>query len=97
MYRKGMQEAEEGHRDNALRYWELVWSEAPDYQQVESHLKEEYLARGMEAFATGNLDRAIELWEKTRTIDPDDPRAKGYLARAQEQLTRIREIRSTQG
>lgn len=97
LYRKGMLAAEQGRRDNALRYWELVWSEAPDYQQVEKYLKEEYLARGMEAFAAGDLDRAIQLWEQTQSIDPNDPRAKGYLARAQEQRTRIKEIRSTQG
>jgi tetratricopeptide (TPR) repeat protein len=97
LYRKGMLAAQEGRRDNALRYWELVWSEAPDYQQVENHLKNEYLARGMEAFAAGDLDRAIVLWEQTQTIDPDDARARGYLARAQEQQNRIREIRSTQG
>lgn len=97
LYRKGMEEAERGRRDNALRYWELVWSEAPDYQQVAGLLKEEYLARGMEAFAAGDLDRAIGYWEQTQNIDPDDPRARGYLARAQEQLTRIKEIRSTQG
>ena len=97
LYRRGMEEAERGRRDNALRYWEMVWSEAPDYQQVADHLKGEYLARGMEAFAAGDLERAIEYWEETQTIDPDDPRARGYLARAQEQQTRIREIRSTQG
>ncbi len=96
LYSKGIQAAQQGRRDNAMRYWELVWSEAPDYQQVSNHLKEEYLARGMEAFANGDLDLAIKYWEQTRVIDPNDPRAKGYLARAQEQLTRMREIRNTQ-
>lgn len=97
LYRRGMEEAERGRRDNALRFWEMVWADAPDYQQVAGNLKTEYLARGMEAFAAGNLDRAIEYWEQTLEIDPDDPRAQGYLARALEQRTRIREIRSTQG
>lgn len=97
LYRRGMEEAERGRRDNALRYWEMVWADAPDYQQVAGNLKTEYLARGMEAFAAGDLDRAIEFWEQTLEIDPDDPRARGYLARAREQRMRIREIRSTQG
>ncbi len=95
LYRRGMSEAERNRRDNALRYWEMVWSEAPDYQQVADHLKGEYLARGMEAFAAGDLDRAIQYWEDTQKIDPNDARARGYLARAQEQRTRIREIRSS--
>ncbi|MCA1792144.1 MAG: tetratricopeptide repeat protein, partial [Thioalkalivibrio sp.] len=73
---------------------ELVWSAAPDYQQVGDFLKQEYLARGMEAFAAGRLDAAVTSWEKALEVDPDDPRALGYLARAHEHLDRLREVRS---
>ena len=96
LYRNGMDAASMGRRDEALRYWELVWSLAPDYQQISQHLKEEYLVRGLESFASGDLEQAIVLWEKARKVDPDDPRAQGYLARAQQHQTRIQELRRGQ-
>ncbi|MFO7608821.1 MAG: PorV/PorQ family protein [Candidatus Krumholzibacteriia bacterium] len=94
LYRKGVVAAESGRRDDAARCWELVWSAAPDYRQVGDFLKQEYLARGMEAFAAGRLDAAVTSWEKALEVDPDDPRALGYLARAHEHLDRLREVRS---
>ncbi len=93
MYRRGLQAMEASRNADAVRYWELVWSKAPDYQQVAENLKREYLAEGMEAFASGRLDRSIEVWEKAREVAPGDPRTEGYLARALEHKTRIRQIK----
>ena len=44
--------------------------------------------------ATGitDLDEAMTQWERVLRVDPADDRARGYLARAQEQRTRSREI-----
>ncbi len=93
LYRRGVAAAEAGRRDDAVRYWELVWTAAPDYQQAGEFLKQEYLARGMEDFAGGRLESAVATWEKALAVDPDDPRTRGYLARAHEHLARLREIR----
>jgi Tfp pilus assembly protein PilF len=70
----------------------MVWSIQPGYQRVDDYLKREYLTRGMERFAAGDLDEAVRLWEQALRIDPKDERTLGYLARAQEQRARAREI-----
>ncbi len=93
LYIKGMQAVKNNRHEDAIRYWELVWSKAPDYQQVSQNLKQEYLDKGMEAFAEGRLDQSIEIWEKARNVAPNDARTQGYLARAYEHNSRIREIK----
>ena len=93
LYRSGLQALEERRHKDAIRYWELVWSRAPDYQQVAENLKQEYLAQGMDAFADGRLDQSIEIWEQAESVAPGDPRVRGYLARAYEHKSRIREIK----
>jgi tetratricopeptide (TPR) repeat protein len=92
LYKRGMEAMKERRMDDALRYWELVWSADPGYQGVAEYLKREYLTRGMESFAAGRLDEAVDLWQHALKVDPTDERAKGYLARAQKQLERTREI-----
>jgi tetratricopeptide (TPR) repeat protein len=81
-----------GRNDDALRYWELIWSSRPTYREVTAFLKREYLTRGMEAFATGRLDEAIGQWERVVRMDPNDDRARGYLDRAEKARSRSREI-----
>jgi tetratricopeptide (TPR) repeat protein len=80
-----------------MRYWELVASIDPGYQQVRDYLKREYLMRGMDAFAGGRLDDAVAYWQKALGLDPDDEKAKGYLARARQQQSRAREIFGSSG
>jgi tetratricopeptide (TPR) repeat protein len=94
LYRRGQAAAEAGKSDDALRYWELVWSAQPGYQGVDDYLKREYLMRGMEQFTAGRLEEATRYWEKALQVDPGDERTLGYLARAREQLMRSREILS---
>jgi len=93
LYRRGLQAVEEGHHNDAIRYWEIVWDRAPDFQNVAENLQQEYLALGMEEFAAGQLEQSIRFWEKARNIDPDDARTRGYLARAYEHRSRIAEIK----
>jgi tetratricopeptide (TPR) repeat protein len=92
LYQRGLAAVRAQRVDDALRYWELVWSSRPDYREVAGYLKREYLTRGMEAFAAGRLDEAMAQWERVLRDDPADERARGYLARAQEQRARSREI-----
>ena len=92
LYRRGIEAIEAERPDDAVRYWELVWSASPEYENVAEFLKREYLLRGLEAFSHGRFDEAILVWEKARDVDPTDQRTLGYLSRAQEQLARSREI-----
>jgi tetratricopeptide (TPR) repeat protein len=92
LYRRGVSAMEEGRSADAVRYWELVWSFDPDYERVREHLKREYMTLGLEEFAQGSLEAAIERWQKALQVDPTDPRARAYLQRAQEQLSRTRQI-----
>jgi len=92
LYRRGAQAMAAGRADDALRYWELVWSQRPGFQQVNDFLVREYQTRGMEAFAAGRLAEAIGHWERALRVNPDDARTLGYLARAREQMARSREI-----
>ncbi len=91
-YKRGVEALEAGRSDEALRYWELVWSIRPGYQRVDQFLKREYLTRGMEHFAAGRLFEAVTMWERALQVDPKDPRTLAYLARAHEQLERARAI-----
>jgi tetratricopeptide (TPR) repeat protein len=92
LYRRGLAAMEQHRADDALRYWEIVWSADSTYARVGDYLKREYLIRGMNSFAAGKLEEAVALWEKVLVVDPDDVRAKGYIARAEKQLARTREL-----
>ncbi len=92
LYRRGLDALQHGQSDDALRALEQVRALRPGYARVDEVLKREYLTRGMELFSTGRLDAAVRMWESALRVDPHDPRALGYLARAHEQLARSREI-----
>ncbi len=92
LYRRGLAAMEAGHRTEAVRYWELVWTADPGHARVRDYLTQEYLARGMEAYAGGALRQAVAAWEQALNVDPDDARARGYLERARQQLARMEKI-----
>jgi len=92
LYASGMEAMTAERNEDAIRYFELVWSIEPEYKDVKEYLKREYLMRGMEFFADGRLNEAVAVWEKAHRVDPDDERVNGYLTRAREQISRTREI-----
>lgn len=83
---------QDGRRDEAMRYWEIVLAADPDHARAREHLAQEYLTRGMESYATGLLSSAVESWQQALRISPEDARARGYLERAQRQLERMEQI-----
>lgn len=92
LYGRGLAAIRAGRSEEALHYFELVWGASPGYREVGEYIKREYLSRGMEAFASGRLEEALTHWERVLVVSPGDERARGYLARAQQQLARSREI-----
>ncbi len=92
LYQRGLTLMDEGQADEALRHWELVWSSDQEFEEVSDYLQEEYLNRGMEAYAGGRLAEAVSIWENALRVAPDDQRTRGYLERARQQLARIREL-----
>ena len=89
LYRRGLDALEAGSADQAVHFWEMVWSADPEYQQVSGNLKQFYLGRGMEAFVAGDLQQAVRHWENAVRVAPTDEKARGYLKRAQDQLRRL--------
>lgn len=89
LYDRARAAMEGGDDEQAVRYWELVWSIDPDYQQVSVHLKQHYLARGMEEFVAGRLEAAVRHWEDAVRVAPGDEKAAGYLQRVRDQIKRL--------
>lgn len=81
-----------GQADEAVRIWEMVWDENPQSGEVGDALRDEYLTRGMAAYAAGDLAGAVKVWEQALRVAPDDPRTQGYLERARQQQARIRAL-----
>ena len=48
----------------------------------------------MDSFASGKVEQALAYWQKALEVDPDDPRAASYIARARTQQARTRAILS---
>ncbi len=92
LYRQGLAAMENDRADEALRYWEIVWSRDPDFERVRDHLKQEYTLRGMQRFANRELGAAIENWEAAFRVDPDDERTSSYLERARQRQARSHAI-----
>lgn len=92
LYVQGLKAMEAKRPIEALRYLELVWSMNPRYERTAAYMKREYLLLGMDAYSSGRLDEAVSHWERALAVDPTDVRARGYLARAQQQRERSREI-----
>ncbi|NOT34347.1 MAG: tetratricopeptide repeat protein, partial [Candidatus Eisenbacteria bacterium] len=92
LYQQGLEALQQKRNDDAVRYFEIVWSRDPGHSRVAEYLKREYLTRGLEAFASGRLRDAVALWEQALRVDPKDDRTRAYLARAQEHLARTSAI-----
>lgn len=88
LYRRGVDQFNAGRVQAAVRDWEAALQAYPQHRPSRERLRAEYVTRGLTAFSAGELDAAILAWEAAHQLDPQDERAKGYLERAREQLSR---------
>ncbi len=92
MYRAGVEEFRQRKNREAIRYFEFVYGLLPDYENVESYLKQAYLFLGMEQYTSGQLAEAITEWEKILAVDPRDEKALTYLRRARLAMEKAKEL-----
>ncbi len=82
MYGVGLGEFRQRRNSESIPYFEFVYGIIPDFENVESYLKQAYLSTGMELYSSGQLDEAIQTWEKILKIDPSDGQALEFVRRA---------------
>jgi tetratricopeptide (TPR) repeat protein len=92
LYESGVAAMKADRKQEAIKYFELVWAIDPKNSGAVEYLKREYLMQGMEYFADGRLNEAVATWEEALRVDPDDERVHGYLTRAREQIARTKQI-----
>jgi tetratricopeptide (TPR) repeat protein len=92
LYNRGVAAMNDNRNEEAIQYFELVWSIDARHRGAVEYLKREYLMRGMEFFADGRLTEAVAVWEEALRVDPGDKRVHGYLTRAREQMERTKQI-----
>jgi len=96
-YENGVTALKEGRNQDAIRYWEWVYSLDPNYRQVKEYLKREHHLLGIQAFSEGRLVEAVGFWEIALKIDPEDAKTRAYLDRARQQLERSRVVTGSTG
>jgi tetratricopeptide (TPR) repeat protein len=96
-YENGVAALKDGRTQDAIRYWEWVYSLDPGYRNVKENLKREHHLLGIQAFSEGRLTEAVENWETALKIDPQDAKTRAYLDRARQQLERSRAVTGAAG
>jgi len=97
MYRSGLDVFKEDRWTEAIRYFEFVYGLVPDFENVETYLKQAYLFLGMDHYTAGELAAAIETWERILRIDPGDEKALSYLRKARVEIQKTQEISGEDG
>lgn len=88
-YEAGMKDLERGEFAGAARTLAQVWAIAPAYRGVAEPLVRAYLLQGMDDYGKGRYDEAIDSWQRVLAIEPDNSKARRYLTKAREELSRL--------
>jgi tetratricopeptide (TPR) repeat protein len=91
-YRKGMALFNAGNFDGAIASLVKVWTVQPDYYSVSDLLAKAYIFVGMRYYSENKHVEAIENWHKALSVDPTNSKAKRYLAKAEEELQKLRGV-----
>lgn len=91
-YRKGMGLFNAGDFDGAIASLLQVWTVEPDYYSVSDFLAKAYIFVGMRYYSENKHAEAIETWRKALNVDPANSKAKRYLAKAEEELQKLKGV-----
>jgi tetratricopeptide (TPR) repeat protein len=81
-----------GNFDGAIASLVKVWTVQPDYYSVSDLLAKAYIFVGMRYYSENKHVEAIENWHKALSVDPTNSKAKRYLAKAEEELQKLRGV-----
>jgi tetratricopeptide (TPR) repeat protein len=89
IYNEGLRDFEKGDFDAAVRRLHEVWVVEPQFHNVTEILTKAYLFIGMKQYSEEDYQDAIVTWERALTVDPDNVKAKRYLMKAKEEVSRL--------
>jgi tetratricopeptide (TPR) repeat protein len=91
-YERGIKMFTRSDFRNAIKEWEKVWKEYPEFENVAEYLIKAYQFLGMELYAGQRYVSALEMWERILLVDPNNAKAKRYITRTKEELSRFEGI-----
>ena len=64
----------------------------PEHADVGAHLVRAHLLLGIQSYTDGDYDRAVDQCRRALEFEPDNPKARRYLARIEEERASVDEI-----
>ncbi len=103
-YQNGLASKRAGDFYTAIRHFDRALAANPDHVKARKRLAsirrrlvaqvDPLIEAGRNQFGNEDLQSALDLWRRALLIDPDNPRAKAYIARAERQLENLEALRS---
>jgi tetratricopeptide (TPR) repeat protein len=91
-YREGKGAFESGNLGEAISAWERVERIAPGYESVRDYLVKAYRLMGVELYGQNELEAALNLWRSATRLDPGNSEIQAFIARAEAELGRLKEL-----
>jgi tetratricopeptide (TPR) repeat protein len=89
-YRTGLARFEHGDYAGAAEVFAEIWAVDRNFQEVAQLLAQSYLLAGMQLYSEERFFDALQTWEKVLTVDPNNSKAKRYLARLREEISTLK-------
>ncbi len=83
---------ERGDLQQAIAGWERVLSLAPNHGSVRSYLVNAYKFVGVDFYGQNRLREAVDVWRKAARLDPANEEIRQYIARTENEITRLNEL-----
>lgn len=103
-YQNGLAAERSGEPYAAIGHYERALEAHPDHREARNHLLairsdlagevSSLIEAGLREFRNEDLRPALDLWGRALLIDPDNERARAYIARAERQLGNLERLRS---
>ena len=92
LYQEAKQLFNNGDIKAAVRRWETVAAQAPDFQSVREFLIKAYKFQGLELYSKKQRSQAIAVWKKALILDSENADIVEYIKRAESQMRKLEEL-----
>jgi tetratricopeptide (TPR) repeat protein len=88
-YNEGMRSFNKGDFNAAIKSLSEVWTQDPSFHNVSPLLVKAYLLVGMNYYSEQQYSKAIQVWERALAVDPDNSKARRYISKANEIVSKL--------